>query len=113
MNIAKFFIDRKILTWTMSLVFFAAGVSAYRTIGRLEDPEYTIKVAQVVTYWPGATAAVARLRPRIEELVATFPEGYRVEWGGEVESCSSTSPSASWRCWACSRSSGCRSRTRS
>ncbi len=36
MNIAKFFIDRKVLTWTLSLVFFAAGVSAYRTIGRLE-----------------------------------------------------------------------------
>ena len=56
MNIAQFFIDRKILTWTMSLAIFAAGVSAYRSIGRLEDPEFTIKVAQVVTYWPGATA---------------------------------------------------------
>ena len=43
MNIAQFFIDRKILTWTMSLAIFAAGISAYRTIGRLEDPEYTIK----------------------------------------------------------------------
>ena len=57
MNIAKFFIDRKILTWTMSLAIFAAGVSAYQTIGRLEDPEYTIKAAQIITFWPGATAA--------------------------------------------------------
>ena len=57
MNIAQFCIDRKILTWTMSLAIFATGISAYRTIGRLEDPEFTIKVAQVITYWPGATAA--------------------------------------------------------
>ena len=56
MNIAQFFIDRKILAWTMSLAIFAAGVSAYMTIGRLEDPEFTIKAAQVITYWPGATA---------------------------------------------------------
>ena len=56
MNIAQFFIDRKILAWTMSLAIFAAGVSAYMTIGRLEDPEFTIKSAQVITYWPGATA---------------------------------------------------------
>ena len=57
MNIAQFCIDRKVLTWTLSLAIFAAGISAYRTIGRLEDPEYTIKTAQIVTYWPGATAA--------------------------------------------------------
>ena len=40
-----------------------------------------------------AAAAVARLRPRIEELAATFPEGYRVEWGGEVESSSDANAS--------------------
>ena len=57
MNIAKFCIDRKVLTWTLSLSILAAGISAYRNIGRLEDPEFTIKTAQIITYWPGATAA--------------------------------------------------------
>ena len=84
MNIAKFFIDRKVLTWTLSLVFFAAGISAYRTIGRLEDPEYTIKVAQVVTYWPGATAAEVA-----SEL--TDPLETAIQQMGQVKEVSSTS----------------------
>jgi len=33
-----------------------------------------------------ANAAVARLRPRIEELAKSFPDGYKAEWGGELES---------------------------
>ena len=56
MNIAQFCITRKTVTWALSLAIFAAGIVAYRTIGRLEDPEYTIKSAQIVTSWPGATA---------------------------------------------------------
>ena len=84
MNIAKFFIDRKILTWTMSLAIFAAGISAYQTIGRLEDPEYTIKAAQVVTYWPGATAAEVA-----SEL--TDPLETAIQQMGQVKRVTSTS----------------------
>jgi multidrug efflux pump subunit AcrB len=84
MNIAKFCIDRKILTWTLCLSIFAAGVSAYRTIGRLEDPEYTIKCAQVITYWPGATAAEVA-----SEL--TDPLETAIQQMGQVKQVTSTS----------------------
>ena len=84
MNIAKFFIDRKILTWTMSLAIFAAGVSAYQTIGRLEDPEYTIKAAQIITFWPGATAAEVA-----SEL--TDPLETAIQQMGQVKRVTSTS----------------------
>ena len=84
MNIAKFCIDRKILTWTLSLAILAAGVAAYRSIGRLEDPEYTIKCAQVVTYWPGATA---------EEVASelTDPLETAIQQMGQVKQVTSTS----------------------
>ena len=84
MNIAQFFIDRKVLTWTMSLTIFAVGVSAYQSIGRLEDPEYTIKTAQVVTYWPGATAAEVA-----SEL--TDPLETAIQQMGQVKRVTSTS----------------------
>ena len=84
MNIAQFFIDRKVLTWTMSLAIFAAGVSAYRTIGRLEDPEYTIKSAQIITFWPGATAAEVA-----SEL--TDPLETAIQQMGQVKRVTSTS----------------------
>ena len=36
-----------------------AGVRCYFNLGRLEDPEFTIRSAQVVTDYPGATPALA------------------------------------------------------
>ena len=84
MNIAQFFIDRKVLTWTMSLAIFAAGVLAYWSIGRLEDPEYTIKTAQVITYWPGATTAEVA-----SEL--TDPLETAIQQMGQVKRVTSTS----------------------
>ncbi|MBQ3343252.1 MAG: efflux RND transporter permease subunit [Kiritimatiellae bacterium] len=80
MNIAQFCIDHKVLTWTISLAVFAAGVSAYRTIGRLEDPEFTIKSAQIITYWPGATASevASELTEPIETAVQQMGQLKRV-----------------------------------
>ena len=84
MNIAQFCIDRKTVTWALSIAIFAAGISAYRTIGRLEDPEFTIKMAQIITYWPGATAAEVA-----SEL--TDPIETAVQQMGQVKQVTSTS----------------------
>jgi len=56
MSIARFCIERKVLTYTMSLALLLGGMWAYTQIGRLEDPEFTLKSAQIVTSYPGATA---------------------------------------------------------
>ena len=46
------------------IVFFAmllaviGGLVAYFNIGRLEDPEFTIKQALIITPYPGASAEV-------------------------------------------------------
>ena len=34
----------------------AGGLFAYEGMGRLEDPEFTIKDAQIITQYPGASA---------------------------------------------------------
>src|SRR5271165_5512206 len=38
------------------LLIFSGGLVAYRQMGRLEDPEFTIKEALIVTPYPGASA---------------------------------------------------------
>src|SRR5262249_61302794 len=38
------------------LLVLIGGVVAYRQIGRLEDPEFTIKEALIITPYPGASA---------------------------------------------------------
>lgn len=61
MNIAKASIDRPILTWLIMLAALLGGIWGFFTLGRLEDPAFTIKTAVVVTEYPGASAAqVAR-----------------------------------------------------
>lgn len=56
MSIAQFCIDKKIVTYALSGAMLLAGGLAYTQLGRLEDPEFTIKNAQIVTEYPGATA---------------------------------------------------------
>ncbi|NLG35291.1 MAG: efflux RND transporter permease subunit [Lentisphaerae bacterium] len=56
MSMAQFCMEKKVLTVTLSLALLAGGMWAYTRIGRLEDPEFTIKNAQVITSYPGATA---------------------------------------------------------
>src|SRR6056297_1739151 len=56
MNIAKASIDRPILTWLIMLVALLGGIWGFFTLGRLEDPAFTIKTAVVITEYPGASA---------------------------------------------------------
>lgn len=56
MNIAELTIERKTVSITLTILILVGGFVAYQTMGRLEDPEFTIKAATVITYYPGATA---------------------------------------------------------
>lgn len=55
MNAAAFSITRRTITKMFIFLTILGGIVAYQNIGRLEDPEFTIKEALVVTYYPGAT----------------------------------------------------------
>ena len=57
MNIAEVSIRCKTVTLVMTLVVVMMGIVSYGKLGRLEDPEFTIKDAQIFTRYPGATAA--------------------------------------------------------
>jgi multidrug efflux pump subunit AcrB len=57
MNIAEASIRYKTITLTVTVFLFVGGIFSYQRLGRLEDPEFTIKSAQVFTRYPGATAA--------------------------------------------------------
>jgi multidrug efflux pump subunit AcrB len=55
MNLAELTIQRRTLSLVLTVVLLVGGLIAYRDLGRLEDPEYTIKTAVVMTSYPGAT----------------------------------------------------------
>ncbi len=57
MNIAAAAINKKTVTLVLTVGLVVGGIIAYHKLGRLEDPEFTIKDALVITPYPGATAA--------------------------------------------------------
>ena len=56
MNVAETAIRNQAVTWVLTVAMIVGGMWAYSRLGRLEDPEFTIKDAQVITRYPGATA---------------------------------------------------------
>lgn len=56
MNLAEWSIRKSLITWVMTILFLVVGWSSYRQLSRLEDPEFTIKEAVIVTPYPGASA---------------------------------------------------------
>jgi multidrug efflux pump subunit AcrB len=56
MNLADLAIRNRTVTLVFTAVLLGAGVSSYQGLSRLEDPEFTIKDALVITPYPGASA---------------------------------------------------------
>lgn len=85
MNIAEWSIRRSVITWVMTILFLVVGWISFNNLSRLEDPEFTIKDAVIVTPYPGASAA------EVEEEVTNVIEKACQEMGqlDRVESRSS------------------------
>lgn len=56
MDIARYSINNPIFTWIVILTCLLGGTWGFSSLGRLEDPAFTIKTAIVVTQYPGASA---------------------------------------------------------
>ena len=57
MKITEFCLENRVTTLFLTAVAIVGGLSSYTSMGRLEDPEFTIKDALVITPYPGASAA--------------------------------------------------------
>lgn len=56
MNIAEYSIKHRVISWMFFIILAIGGIQAFLGLGRLEDPEYTIKQALVISTYPGASA---------------------------------------------------------
>ncbi len=55
MDAAQYFIKNKTSSWLVALILLFGGISAYTGLGQLEDPQFTLKQAMVITQYPGAS----------------------------------------------------------
>ncbi|MCR9059677.1 MAG: efflux RND transporter permease subunit, partial [Rhodobacteraceae bacterium] len=69
MDIARYSIEKPVNTWMIVLMALLGGLWGLTSVGRLEDPAFTIKEAQVITGYPGATAA--EVENEITEVLET------------------------------------------
>jgi len=73
-NLSALAVRERSVTLFLLVAISIAGVVAFLTLGRAEDPSFTIKQMTVVTAWPGATAkemeelVAERLEKRMQEL---------------------------------------------
>ncbi|GAB5509472.1 MAG: efflux RND transporter permease subunit VexD [Hyphomicrobiales bacterium] len=56
MDLARFAIEKRLISALATLLILVAGVYAYTALPRFEDPEFIIRQAQIVTPYPGASA---------------------------------------------------------
>jgi len=68
MNIAELSIKKSTITWVLTILMIVGGASSFFNLAWLEDPEFTIKDAVIMTPYPGASAA------EVEEEVSNVLE---------------------------------------
>lgn len=102
MDIARYSISRPANVWLLVMFCVFGGIFGYFHVNRLEDPEFTIKEAVIVTVYPGADAeaverevtevieTAAQRMPQLDEIVARSLPGMsevrvaiREEFGGD------------------------------
>lgn len=54
-DVAEFFIRQKTTSMMLTIILFVAGILSYQNLGQLEDPEFVLKQAIVITSYPGAS----------------------------------------------------------
>jgi len=56
MNIGEFSVKNKVVSWLLVIIMVGGGIWGFEQMGKLEDPAFTIKLAKVITLYPGASA---------------------------------------------------------
>ena len=76
MSLPEEAIKRSTLTRFLVCLILLAGIFSYFQLGRLEDPDFTIKTAVIATQYPGASAEEVELEvtDRIELALQEMPE---------------------------------------
>ena len=55
-NLTELSLRHRTLVWYFIIVFAIGGIFAYESLGRMEDPAFTIRQMVISAAWPGATA---------------------------------------------------------
>lgn len=74
-NLTEWTLNHKQFIYFFIALFFIAGLFSYKNLGRMEDPDFTIKQMVVSVAWPGATARQVedQVTDKIEKKLQDLP----------------------------------------
>ncbi|HGG64284.1 MAG TPA: efflux RND transporter permease subunit, partial [Rhodobacteraceae bacterium] len=75
-NLSDWALNHKSFVWYLMIISMLAGLMAYVTIGREEDPDFTIKTMVITAALPGATVqeTLDQVTDRIEKKLLEVDE---------------------------------------
>ena len=81
MKIAELAIRNKTTSLFIVILTIGVGILSFENLGRLEDPEFTIKDAQIITRYPGATPTEVEeeVSDRVETAAQQLSQLKRIE----------------------------------
>ncbi len=76
MNLPRYAIDNKVFTNFLVFLLVVGGLWSYMNLGRLEDPDFTVKTGVIITQYPGASPEQVELEvtDRIEQAIQEMPQ---------------------------------------
>ena len=76
MSLTQFALEREAFTNFVVVLLVIGGIFSYLTLGRLEDPDFTVKTAVIITAYPGAGPEEVELEvtDRIEQALQEMPQ---------------------------------------
>jgi multidrug efflux pump subunit AcrB len=74
-SLTEWSLNHKQFIYFFIVLFFIAGIVSYKNLGRMEDPDFTIKQMIVTAAWPGATAKQMeeQVTDKIEKKLQDLP----------------------------------------
>ncbi|MDE5940543.1 MAG: efflux RND transporter permease subunit, partial [Muribaculaceae bacterium] len=80
-RVTEFFMKRTTLFWSLMAGILLAGVLAFLSMPKLEDPAVAVKQAMVVVPYPGASAHEVELNvaQMMEDELRALPDVYKIK----------------------------------
>ncbi|KZK86303.1 Cobalt-zinc-cadmium resistance protein CzcA [Pseudovibrio sp. W64] len=81
MDIGGYSVKNRVVSWLLIIVLVGGGILGFDEMGKLEDPNFTIKEAKIITTYPGATAQQTQeeVTYHIEDAVQKLPQLKRIK----------------------------------
>ncbi len=81
MNIGEYSVRTPVISWLIVVIMVVGGVYGFQKMGKLEDPAFTIKMAKIITQYPGASAQEVQdeVTYHLEDAIQRLPQLKRIK----------------------------------